>query len=115
MDVDQKSPNMPALSREPRPNPNTPALTVSDHRPYTHSVSHQVLLPLAQAVCLIIYTKWAILLFLPLMVIVEMVLAEFLLPTLLRLRRTRHGAGYNYLAMKRTCRAIVAGSDENCG
>ena len=77
MDVDQKSPNMPALSREPRPNPNTPASTVSDHRPYTHSVFHHVLLRLAQAVCLMIYTKWAILLCLLLMVIVEMILAEF--------------------------------------
>ena len=111
MDVDQKSPNMPALSREPRPNPNTPASTVSDHRPYTHSVFHHVLLRLAQAVCLMIYTKWAILLCLLLMVIVEMILAEFMLPA----HNGRHGAGYNCLAMKHTCYAMVAGSDENCG
>ena len=87
---------MPALSRAPGPNPNTPARPVSDHRLYTQLVSHRRLLIPIQGAFLFVYNKWAKLLRSFQIVKRESIFEELILE---RHGERRHGERVNSLAM----------------
>ena len=87
---------MPALSRAPGPNPNTPARTVSDHRLYTQLVFHRRLLVLIEGLSLVVYMKWAKLLRSFQIVKRESIFEELILEPH---GERRHGERVNSLAM----------------